>query len=279
MNRYIWLIGLSFLFSCQEEVFLDLRTGEPIPVIEAYWTNSVQLNYVQLSRSRDYFDDQPNEIITDAQVFIRNKRNNNRLNFRYSEQLGLYIPTNNFVGSINETYELNVRIGENEYQSEGTLLPPPTLDSVRYEFREGRLFREEGYYITLFGDIPFTEDNFYRIRIIRNDTLLNNRTDYLLFDDSFGTNILNRGFELNVPFRENDRVRLELFRLNRDAFDYMNQLVSLLFNDGGLFTPPPQNPISNIRQVRGSGMFAGYFKVSPVLIETVRIAPSEQAGD
>ena len=279
MHRFIWIFLAIGFFSCQEEVLLDLRTTEPIPVIEAVWTNNSQMNFVQLSRSRDFFDAEPNDFIKDAEVFIRNKRTNGRLNFRFSEQLGLYLPINNFVGSINESYELNVRIGENEYQADGTILPPPILDSIRVEFRDQRFFRREGYYLTLFGDIPFTEDNNYRIRIIRNDTLLNSRTDYLLFDDTFGTNILNQGFELNVPFRANDRVRLELFRLNQDAFDYMNQLVSLLFNDGGLFSPPPQNPVSNIRQVRGSGMFAGYFKASPVLVETVLITPIEQVGD
>ncbi|UJP63925.1 DUF4249 domain-containing protein [Mongoliitalea daihaiensis] len=279
MQRLTWIVLAWLLVSCQEEVFLDLRNTEPIPIIEAVWTDVSQMNFVQLSRSRDFFDADPNEFITDAEVFIRNKRTNGRLNFRFSEQLGLYLPVNNFVGSINESYELNVRIGENEYQSEGTILPPPTLDSIRYEFRDQRFFREEGYYLTLYGDIPFVDDNFYRIRIIRNDTLLNSRTDYLLFDDTFGTNILNQGFELNVPFRANDRVRLELFRLNRDAYEYMNQLVSLLFNDGGLFSPPPQNPVSNIRQVKGKGMFGGYFKVSPVLIQNVVITPSEQVDN
>lgn len=279
MRKIIWVFIAVIFAGCQEEVVLELRNAEPIPVIEGVWTNVSQMNYVQLSRSRNFFDPKPNEMIRDAQVFIRNTRTNNRLNFRYSEQLGIYLPVNNFLGSINERYELNIRIGENEYQSEGIILPPPRLDSIQYEFKERRLFREEGYYLTVFGDIPFTEDNYYRIRIIRNDTLMNSRSDYLLFDDSFGTSILNRGFELNIPFRANDKVRLELFRLNRSAFDYLNQLVSLLFNDGGLFSPPPQNPVSNIRQVKGSGLFAGYFKVSPVLVKTVEIVPPEQVDN
>ncbi|RZS97202.1 DUF4249 domain-containing protein [Cecembia calidifontis] len=281
MKNQIFVFFLTLLlFSCQEEVFLELRTVEPMPVIEAVWTDVGTMNFVKISKSRDFYEEEPNELIKDAIVFIQNLNTGLVIPFRYAEQANRYIPLNNVGGRKGDRYRLTVRWEDNEYQSEGVLLQPPRLDSIRYEFKDSRLFREEGYYITLYGDIPFTEDNNYRIRIVRNDTLLNNRNDYLLFDDTFGTSILNNGFELaGFPFRANDRVRLELFRLNRDAFDYLNQLVSLLFNDGGLFSPPPQNPTSNIRLVKGDKEALGYFKVSPVLIETVFIDPDLKMPD
>lgn len=276
MKKYKYLLVLLAigLFSCQEEVTLELQTVDKMPVIEAFWTDNAAVNFVKITASKDYFDEEPNEIISDADVSVTNVKTGVSVDFRYSIQSGRYLPINNFAGSEGETYELNVRIGENEYMSKGTLLPPPTLDSIKYEFKEGRVFREEGYYITVFGDIPFQDNNFYRIRLVRNDTLLNSRNDYLLFDDTFGTSILNRGFELGgFPFNANDRVRLELFRLNRQAYNYLNQLVSLLFNDGGLFSPPPQNPASNIQLVRGNTEALGYFMVSPFLSASVVIEP------
>lgn len=275
MKRISLIIITAWLaFSCQEEVILDLQTLEPTPVIEAIWTNTPNFNQVFVSFSKDFYSDEPNESVTNAQVFVRNIGTGRIATFRYNEQVDRYVPTQNQIGQIGQTYELNVIIDGKAYISTGTLLPPPSLDSITYEFKDQRVFREEGYYLTLYGDIPFTQDNNYRIRIIRNDTLLNRRTDYLLFDDTFGTQILNRGFELGgFPFREGDRVRLELFRLNRDAYDYLNQLVGLLFNDGGLFSPPPQNPVSNIHPVDGEGNVLGYFMVSPYLGATVNINP------
>ncbi|EOZ93610.1 hypothetical protein A33Q_3556 [Indibacter alkaliphilus LW1] len=271
---YIPLLIILGLFSCQEEVFLDLRNTEPIPVIEAFWTDNGAINFVKISESKDYYDTEPNQIISDAEVSVTNTNTGQTVGFLFSPQSQRYLPLNNFGGIYGEDYELNIKIGENEYQSRGTLLEPPSLDSITYEFKEARVFREEGYYITLYGDIPFEDDNYYRIRLIRNDTLLNNRNDYLLFDDTFGTSILNRGFELGgFPFKENDRVRLELFRLNRDAYNYLNQLVGLLFNDGGLFSPPPQNPESNIQLIKGNRQALGYFMVSPFLSATVLIEP------
>lgn len=274
--RYLYLFTLIVLglFSCQEEVFLDLKTVENRPIIEAFWTDNAAVNFVKITESKDFYDQEDNKIIGDAEVSVTNVDTGNKVDFIFSPKTGRYVPARNFGGLQDQTYELNVRIGESEYMSRGTLLPPPTLDTIKYEFKEARVFREEGYYITVFGDIPFTENNFYRIRLVRNDTLLNNRSDYLLFDDTFGTSILNRGFELGgFPFQANDRVRIELFRLNRDAYNYLNQLVNLLFNDGGLFSPPPQNPATNIQLVKGDTEALGYFMVSPFLSATVFIEP------
>jgi hypothetical protein len=153
------------------------------------------------------------------------------------------------------------------------MLAPPILDSVVWNYEKDRPFRGEGYFIKVYGKIPFLDNNQYRIRVIENDTLKNKREDYLLFDDTFGLQVFEKGLELGYAFQKNDRVRMELYRLNKDAFVYLNQLVNLLFNDGGLFSPPPQNPTSNIRVVSGKGEVLGYFVVSPVLTRTVTIVP------
>jgi hypothetical protein len=276
--RYILILVLSLGFmACQEEVFLPLDQNEPIPVIEAIWTNMPGLNQVTVTYSRSYYDLEGSDVVDNAEVFIINETANQRISFRFVNQTGTYLPINTQAARIGDVYTLHVRIGENEYFSTGRVLEPPTLDSIAVDFNEERLFREEGYYLTLYGDIPFEVDNYYRIRVIRNDTILNRRNDYLLFDDTFGTQILNRGFELNgFAFRQNDRVRLELFRLNRGAFNYLNELVGLLFNDGGLFSPPPQNPTSNISVVKGKGEVMGYFMVSPVVGSVIIIG---QDGD
>jgi hypothetical protein len=276
MKNRIIIILLVLFSSCQEEVVLDLNELEPIPVIEAIWTNNNTVNQVKITLSKEYYQEGENEVVENADVIIRNKDSGAAVPFFYSPSNKKYLPTNGARGIIGQKYDLSVRIGDKEYVSQGTILEPPVLDSVVVEFKEERLFREEGYYLTVYGKIPFTENNNYRLRIIENDTLRNSRFDYLLFDDSFGTSILDDGFELSgFTFKPNDKVRLELFRLNQSAFDYLNQLVNLLFNDGGLFSPPPQNPVSNITEVDGRGPVLGYFMTSPLLFETVQI-PEEQ---
>ena len=258
-------------------MFIDLESQPDIPVIEAIWTDAPGLNQVSISYSKDYYNLDENQVESEADVFIQDEDTGQVFPFRFLPQIGAYLPVNNQKAQVDREYSLNVLLNGRHYYSKGKVLPPPTLDSIAVNFREERLFRDEGYYLTLYGDIPFDRDNNYRIRIVRNDTLLNRRNDYLLFDDTFGTQILNRGFELNgYAFKENDRIRLELFRLNREAYDYLNELVGLLFNDGGLFSPPPQNPTTNIRELIEGGEVLGYFKSSSVLSSIITIGGSEE---
>lgn len=268
---------MSFLFwSCQEEVFLDLGNTEKIPVIEAIWTDNHSSNRVIVSYSRDYYDTLPNEIVSDAEVRIVNETTGENIELRFVESQGYYMAINGRTARIGHDYRLEVRMEDNLYISSGRTLAPPVLDSITYQYEEERIFRRAGYYLTLYGKIPFEDNNYYRLRLTRNDTLLNRRSDYFLFDDSFGTSILNNGFELNAfSFRKNDRVKLDLFRLNRDTFEYLNQMVNLLYNDGGLFSPPPENPRSNIQVAQGTGRVLGYFMTSPVLTKSVMIVADD----
>jgi hypothetical protein len=273
----IFILGfcaIVCLASCQEEVFLDLNTTENIPVIEAQWTNFPGYSFVQIKFSQNFYDTAFASTVSSAQVFIKNLQSGKIVNFRYSPQHQKYLPVNNQYGTIGQNYELHVNIDGKVFESRGEILAPPILDSITYTYRDARLFREEGYYLTLFGKIPFIEDNNYRIKLVRNDTLLNRRGDYLLFDDTFGTRLLQNGLTLDgFPFAKGDKVRLEMYRLNRPAYDYLRELVNLLFNDGGLFSPPPQNPPSNIKSKDGVSPVLGYFNASPIIVKSLEIAP------
>jgi hypothetical protein len=274
MSRYLlWFPVVLFIFSCQEEVVLPLGEKDAIvPVIEAYWTDQPNFNEVKFSLAKDYYDTAGYQPIVDAEIVVKSERTGEVFPFIYMSGSQTYRPANpQKTGVPGERYTLQINWKDLEFQSSGTLLEPPRVDSVTWSFEEERVFRDAGYYVKVYGKIPFDRDNNYRIRVIENDTLKNQREDYLLFDDTFGLRFFEEGLELGYKFDENDRVRLELFRLNRDAFDYLNQLVNLLFNDGGLFSPPPQNPQSNIRVIQGDSEILGYFVVTPVLSRSLVI--------
>lgn len=273
MKRFILICAVISLFSCQQEVDLPLATIDgTIPVIEGVWTNFDYYNEVKISLAKNYFDTTERVVISDADVFVMTPERDFIVQLEFNEETQSYKSSNRGVrGEIGKTYELHVAWEDNYYASSGTLLEPPTLDSLTYEFKEERLFFDEGYFIKAYGSIPFEENNYYRIRIIENDSLKNSRDDYLLFDDTFGLTFFEEGLELGYAFDEGDKVRMELYRMNQDVYDYFTQLVGLLFNDGGLFSPPPQNPDTNISVQQGNGDVLGYFMVTPVLTETIRI--------
>jgi hypothetical protein len=276
MNKVWIVLFLSFtLFSCQEEVFLDLGEKEDrIPVVEAYWTDQGIYNEVKISLSKNYYDTLGQELVKDAEVFVKELSTGRNIAFTYIGATRSYRPNPSQRARIGERYQLQIRWRGQVIQSEGLMLAPPTVDSVGISFEKERVFREEGYYLKVYGKIPFEDNNNYRIRVIENDTLKNQREDYLLFDDTFGLTVFEEGLELGYAFQKNDRVRLELYRLNKDAYDYISQLVNLLFSDGGLFSPPPQNPETNLKVVQGKTEVLGYIVVYPVMTRTLLI-PSE----
>lgn len=269
-----WLLGCVLLItSCQIEVELPLGEikGE-VPVIEGIWTNNPNLNEVNVTLAKNYLDQDSYTIIKDSKVSIRAKSTGLVIPFKYSEAAKSYRPLNSdILAIVGETYELIVEWKDNVFFAEGLMLEPPILDSLTYQYEEERPFRDEGYYIKAYGKVPFKENNYYRIQIIENDTLKNDPQDYLLFDDTFGLSFFERGFELGYAFDLNDRVRIILYRMTREPYNYLNQLLGLLFSDGGLFSPPPQNPDTNIKLISGKSPVLGYFLVSPIISELVII--------
>lgn len=263
----------SLFFACQEQVDLPLATIEgTVPIIEAEWTDFPAFNEVKISLAQNYFDNGEQQIVSDASVAIAVPGTEEVIPFVFEERSQSYRPiSDRLVAELGKTYELQIGWRENLYRSSAVMLEAPTLDSLTYQFEEERIFRDEGYYITAFGKIPFPDDNFYRIKIIQNDTLLNDPDDYLLFDDTFGLSFFEDGLELNYAFKAQDRVRLVLYRLNEPVYEYFNQLVDLLFTDGGLFSPPPQNPDTNIETVLGTDQAEGYFMVSPIITRSIFI--------
>jgi hypothetical protein len=275
-TRWIYLVAIV-LFSCREEVDLPLKEIEGIvPVIEGIWTDQNSSNEIKISLAQNYLDGSSFQSIRDARVYINQTGTDKFIPFSYRQESLSYKPVNpQDVAKIGETYQLIIEWQEQVFTAKGTMLEPPGVDSLTYEFKEERLFREKGFYIKVYGKVPFKKDNNYRIRVIENDTLKNDRGDYLLFDDTFGLTFFEKGLELDYAFKSGDRVELELYRLNRDMYDYFVQLVNLLFNDGGLFSPPPQNPKTNIQVIRGQSKVLGYFLVSPLLKETIKIKSDE----
>jgi len=61
---------------------------------------------------------------------------------------------------------------------------------------------------------------------------------------------------------------VELYSLTRVQYIYFSDLANILNNDGGMFSPPPANPRSNL-----SGGALGLFQVSSVSRASILIVP------
>jgi len=88
--------------------------------------------------------------------------------------------------------------------------------------------------------------------ILQNATLdslyyLSNEELQAIDQPSFG-----EGYFMFVNGKLNNEgieVGLELYTLNEDMYQYYVEFINLLFNDGGVFSPPPVNPTTNIKNL------------------------------
>ena len=170
------------------------------------------------------------------------------------------------------TYTLHVSYKENDYEAIGTILEPPIFDSLTYRFIEETPLKDEGYYLYFFGKTPKPGISYYRWLVYKNGELFNTEPeDFLLASDEFVNEELD-DLEFPFAFQIQDTLRLEMYSIERTMFDYYNELLTILFNDGGLFSPPPVNPVSNVKNLTDPQKPPlGYFQTSPVVAEEVII--------
>ena len=272
--RFLSLAALTVLVlaGCREETSFELRNTDPLLVIEGTVLDGEGPHQVDSTLTTDYFDEGGRPRAAGALVVIEDDAG--QRDVLTETENGVYV-TDSLEGIIGRTYRLYVRYNDIEYEAYGHMNEAPIFDSLTYRYREERVFLEEGWYIYFYGQTPKNDISYYRWKVYENDSLYDEPNDYLLGDDEFISGVI-ADLELPYDFEEKDTVRVEMFTLDLGMFTYYNEVVSLLFNDGGLFSPPPQNPPTNITVIdREDVQPLGFFQVSPMDFQEIIIIPSE----
>lgn len=272
MKKLLYLIAIIFLFTrCEEEVKPNLETEEPRLVIESVFTDNGEPQSVFISETNSYFTGEDRKGVSGAEVVISDSEGFSETLTEDPDQIGKYI-TSSIIGKTGVDYTLSVRAKGYEYEATGTMQSPPILDSLTWRFVEETPLKDEGYYLYFYGKTPKPEISYYRWQVYLEGELHNTAPeDFLLASDEFVNEQLN-DIEFPFAFFAGDNVRLEMYSLDREMFTYYNELLTILFNDGGLFSPPPVNPTSNIRNLTDPAIPPlGYFQVSAMVYEDVVI--------
>ena len=273
--RYASILWLTLAFigvSCREQINLDLPNEDPSLIIEGYltyWEASPKRNgaRVRLSTTGNYYSTEVTNPVSDAVVSILREDSQQRFPLQEAEDsAGLYVNTQIPIDS-GHTYTLTVEYQNQTYEGSGTVLPVAELDSFSYRYLEDLLFLDDGYYFFFSGRTPKERGiNYYRFLIYEDDSLYNAPEDLLIQNDEFLTAQIDTLQLANYAFELGDSVRIEMHSLNPSMYAYYSELQELLFNDGGLFSGPPRNPTSNIRNLtHPDDPPLGYFQVSSAL--------------
>ncbi|WPP52560.1 DUF4249 family protein [Catalinimonas niigatensis] len=266
------IVIASVLGACREVIDFELPVDQPQLVIEGsmtYWADDAQRNEVRVivSTSGNYYNEDGFNPVTEASLQVDDLTNGNTYDIpQIEDEPGLYRNTS-VPMELGNSYRLRVMYEGNEYESTSAILPVAELDSFSYRYREETAFLDEGYYFFFSGRTPKERGtNYYRFKIYEDDSLYDDRGDYLIQSDEFLRAKIDTLQLANYAFEVGDSVRIEMYSLDKDMFRYYNELVELLFNDGGLFSSPPRNPTTNIiNTTNPDNPSLGFFQVSSAL--------------
>ena len=265
------LLSLLILSSCEEDIVPQLESAEPQIVIDAWIDNTRAPQHIRITTTVPYFDSTSYTGVQNATVYIEDHADNTRYDF-YEKSPGLYewVPSTSHpqLGTIQNSYDLTVEIGEVFYTATSTLNRVPEVDSIVFSYKSETLY-PDGYYAQFYATDIIGPGDTYWIKAYKNGQFLNKSNEVnLAFDAGFsgGSNIDGTTFigfirEMINPYDEDesgdylppympgDSVVVEIHSISYEAFTYLNELRIQTDRPGGfaeLFSVPLSNISSNI---------------------------------
>lgn len=267
------IIGVTSLSSCEEVINIEVEQAPSQLVIDGLVTDEDTIHVVHISLSGGFDGTVPVEV-TGAVVEVRDNLGN-VYNYThnpegYDSLEGYYYSDQRYMGVVNGIYQLDVRVGNESFTAADTLHGVTAIDSLSIRIDEQAVNDSESdgkiYQVLLYAQEPQETIDFYYFKFYR-DSLLEVDDNIYVFDDKVLGSSLD-GLPSPVLFREGELAGVEIYGLTRAQFVYLTDLANILNNDGGMFSPPPANPRSNI-----SGGALGFFQVSGLNRASILIEP------
>jgi hypothetical protein len=261
------IVALTF-FSCEKTITLDLEQTEEVLVIEGLLTDSPDYQYVKLSKTVAFNATGRPTTVSGAEVTVEDATGQV---YTYEEvEAGYYVPVDNFVGELGNTYTLKVKSEGKEYTATDEMYYVPPFDSLssRIDFDELDNPDEEGlfYEVLFYIKEPQETKDYYLLKVYRNDTLQNWDGEGVFYTDDTFLSANIGGFPAPIYYSEGDMAKLEMYSISREGYIHFLDLESNINNDGGMFAGQPANVRSNIE-----GGAVGHFQVSALSVAELSV--------
>jgi hypothetical protein len=271
----ISVLSTIFFLACEEVITIDINQAPAQLVIDGLVTSEDTIHMVRITRSAD-FNGNEGENIANAIVEVSDNQGN-VFNYThnpegYDSLQGYYFSDQKFAGEEFAIYQLNVTVDNLSFSASDTLRPITAIDSLSIQLDDDAVEDPENegkiYQIILYAKEPQESVDFYYFKFYR-DGLIDtdgDRNVYIFDDKVLGSSL--DGLPSPILFREGEVASVEIYSLTREQFVYFTDLANILNSDGGMFSPPPANPRSNI-----SGGALGLFQVSGISRSSILIDP------
>ncbi len=270
MKKHIYILFLlPFIFTNCEEVVEDFNTNETNPqiVIEAKVLSESDSAYVLISKTGNYMDAKNFPPISNAVVSL--KYGNNNITIPEISK-GTYAVSADFTE--NTEYEILINVENETYTAKSQIIPKPKIDFVNilphpYSMFMGENPENEYFMINFFLKDDAETENYYRLRITKNDTTFNSSFDLFLINDEV---INGQTFEYSLmqyAFEEDDTVKLEFFSIDKANYVYYTTLKEAMSTTGNFSVP--DNPKTNF-----SPYVLGHFEAASIVDTTIIVKPT-----
>jgi len=274
------------LFACEDEIDVDLDEGAAQLVVDAFLSSDSSQQLIRLSSTAPYFLNEATPGVEGVSVKIIGPANAEYVFQSQGNGSYTYNPTTNgAMDSIGANYQLELIYEGEVFLANSKLNPVPPIDSMTVAFEEEELGAEEGYYTQFWARDFAGRKDYYWIKGFKNGVPIreDNPASLILSEDAaFGGDGAD-GFifilplraaitNADDPFQVGDLSSVELYSLNEEVFEYLDQ-VTIQANNGGLFSTPPANIRSNIRDANGNlqEKVLGVFSMSSVSRNQIQI--------
>lgn len=270
-NAILFILIVFCLTACEKVIDLPLKTSELQLVIEGNINNLDTVQFVRLTRTKKYFSSNIFEGVRGATVILTEVLKDGRKTIDTLEVTerdgecigcfgGYYASKKIQKCTPGASYRLDVINEGKKYYATTRMQEVVNLDSISYHYRKSDPPRiKEGYYTVMHGKEPDTIGNYYRTIVYKNDSIykIKEMPDYLVTDDLVinGLPIKN---ELIFPFKENDKVRIDLLAIDGVTYRLYYTLLNEIFAGGNPFAPPGDNIVTNIRGDKAFGFFGSF---------------------
>jgi hypothetical protein len=255
--------------ACTEKIDVELDNTYTRLVVDGHIESDTGAYQVTLTKSADYFSNEPVPRVVNATVTLSDGENIYLMTETQPGISGIYETSADFIGKKGRTYSLDVELqeeiaGKTSFEAASYLPPVTSLDSIMAVFQPE--WGPKGIWtIKLWAQEPGDEVNYYLFNLYRNGKLL---TDTIykktISDDKFYNGSYMTGVDAIYINNANawetiypgDTIVLQMSGITKEYFNFIDQVRQSGFSIP-FFTGPPANVQGNVTN-GGIGFFSAY---------------------
>ncbi|MFK5854683.1 MAG: DUF4249 family protein [Bacteroidota bacterium] len=262
-NILIIIISVTIMVSCTEKMDIDLGTTYTRLVVAGNITPQIGEQYIRLTKSADYFSNEPPPNVSGAIV----KVDNGELSVEFTEDslnLGYYIAPDGYVGAQGSTYNLSITLadpinGTVNYEANETM--PQLADNIDSIVLE-QSPNGKRWMVRLYAWEPPTTD-FYMFNGMVNGVMLTDSVSRVnISDDRLYNGNYTAGAIVLILYEDEvkpgDTFTLILSNITEEYANFQLELKDEIGPNDPMFSGPPANVSSNVNNDA-----VGYFAAFP----------------